>query len=250
MTILRVALAIGGSLMVLLAVSVPQPRSLEPQQRKARSPLCRIGSTLRSRAGLPANTAADLKWGRSVAALSLALVHPALPMLTILWIWTGPLLAARRAATIATELAWKAVPEVADVLSLAVRAGANLPSAFEEIARRVPGVGGATFATVAAQLRIGVRMAEVLDLIPTMLGGPSESLVSTLRSCVSGGTEMVPALERIADELRQRHHQLRLERARRIPVLLLFPLVTCTLPAFALLTVIPLLSSSLNKIGG
>ena len=34
-------------------------------------------------------------------------------------------------------------------------------------------------------------------------------------------------------------------RARRVPVLLLFPLVLCVLPAFGLLTVVPLLVGSL-----
>jgi hypothetical protein len=36
--------------------------------------------------------------------------------------------------------------------------------------------------------------------------------------------------------------------ARRLPVKLLFPLVLCTLPAFALLTVVPLLVGSLREL--
>ena len=36
--------------------------------------------------------------------------------------------------------------------------------------------------------------------------------------------------------------------ARRLPVLLLFPLVLCVLPAFVLLTVVPLLASSLHDL--
>ena len=35
------------------------------------------------------------------------------------------------------------------------------------------------------------------------------------------------------------------ERARRLPVQLLFPLVVCVLPAFGLLAVVPLLAGSL-----
>ena len=36
--------------------------------------------------------------------------------------------------------------------------------------------------------------------------------------------------------------------ARRVPVTLLFPLVFCTLPAFALLTVAPLLAGGLRSL--
>ena len=38
------------------------------------------------------------------------------------------------------------------------------------------------------------------------------------------------------------------EAARRIPVKLLFPLVGCTLPAFALLTVAPLVAGALRSL--
>jgi len=38
------------------------------------------------------------------------------------------------------------------------------------------------------------------------------------------------------------------EAARRIPVKLLFPLVGCTLPAFALLTVAPLIAGAVRSL--
>ena len=38
------------------------------------------------------------------------------------------------------------------------------------------------------------------------------------------------------------------EAVRKVPVKLLFPLVTCTLPAFALLTVAPLVAGALRQL--
>ena len=38
------------------------------------------------------------------------------------------------------------------------------------------------------------------------------------------------------------------EAARRIPVTMLFPLVMCVLPAFALLTVVPILAATLGDL--
>ena len=53
------------------------------------------------------------------------------------------------------------------------------------------------------------------------------------------GTPVVPALERAAIEIRLAQRRALEERARKLPVQLLFPLVFCCLPAFALLTVAP-----------
>ena len=39
-------------------------------------------------------------------------------------------------------------------------------------------------------------------------------------------------------------------RARKLPVLLLFPLVLCTLPAFGLLTVAPLVAGTFDSLSG
>ncbi|MDP9387533.1 MAG: hypothetical protein M3Q48_06280, partial [Actinomycetota bacterium] len=58
----------------------------------------------------------------------------------------------------------------------------------------------------------------------------------------------VPALERLAAEVRRQRLRQAEEAARRVPVLLLFPLVLCVLPAFALLTVAPLIAGALREL--
>ena len=50
------------------------------------------------------------------------------------------------------------------------------------------------------------------------------------------------AIGRLARQIRAE------EAARRVPVRLLFPLVLCVLPAFALLTVAPLLAGALRSL--
>jgi tight adherence protein C len=59
---------------------------------------------------------------------------------------------------------------------------------------------------------------------------------------------LAPGLERLSLELRlDRRRRAEIE-ARRVPVRLLAPLVVCVLPAFALLTVVPLLVASLRAL--
>ena len=59
------------------------------------------------------------------------------------------------------------------------------------------------------------------------------------------GVPLTEGLDRVAREARLERRRRAEERARRLPVLLLFPLVLCVLPAFGLLTVVPLLVGSL-----
>ena len=62
------------------------------------------------------------------------------------------------------------------------------------------------------------------------------------------GAPLGAGLERLADEVRRDRRRRAEEAARRIPVKLLFPLVGCVLPAFALLTVAPLVAGALGSL--
>ena len=55
-------------------------------------------------------------------------------------------------------------------------------------------------------------------------------------------------LERLRDEARQLRRRRADERIRRLPVRLSVPLVLCTLPSFALLTVVPMLLAALTSL--
>ena len=59
---------------------------------------------------------------------------------------------------------------------------------------------------------------------------------------------LVPGLERAGLELRLARRRRAEEAARRLPVRLLAPLLTCVLPAFVLLTVVPLLVAALRSL--
>ena len=80
------------------------------------------------------------------------------------------------------------------------------------------------------------------------LGERAHALADVLRDHLRYGVPLLPALERTSLELRLDRRRAAEVEARRVPVRLLFPLVTCVLPAFALLTVVPLLAASLDAL--
>jgi tight adherence protein C len=93
-----------------------------------------------------------------------------------------------------------------------------------------------------------VALADALEDAVTEVGETLRPLVVALTSSLRYGTPLVPALERVALEARADRRRRAEEAARRVPVKLLFPLVACILPAFAALTVLPLLAGTLESL--
>ena len=71
---------------------------------------------------------------------------------------------------------------------------------------------------------------------------------SALAACERYGSPVGPALARLSTEVRAARRRQAEAAARRVPVKLLFPLVGCILPAFALLTVAPLVASAAGSL--
>jgi tight adherence protein C len=84
------------------------------------------------------------------------------------------------------------------------------------------------------------------ELVP--LGDRAAALAHVLADHLRYGVPLVPGLERLGLELRLHRRRRAEEEARRVPLRLLAPLLTCVLPAFGLLTVVPLLVASLKSL--
>jgi tight adherence protein C len=69
-----------------------------------------------------------------------------------------------------------------------------------------------------------------------------------LRSSAESGIPIAETLDLLAREARRSRKAQADVAAKRLPVLLLFPLITCILPAFALLAIVPLLGGALSAL--
>jgi tight adherence protein C len=132
-----------------------------------------------------------------------------------------------------------AVADVVDLFALACGAGLTVASSLRLVATHTSGPLGDAFADALAEVDDGARLSDVLADMPARVGEVVRPLSSALAMAARYGTPVVPALERAAIEIRLAQRRALEERARRLPVQLLFPLVFCCLPAFALLTVAP-----------
>jgi pilus assembly protein TadC len=189
------------------------------------------------------------RWSHVVAALAAGLlvapVVGAAAALAVLMIpaWRARHEQLRFATAVVDEL-----PEVVDLFSLAIGAGLNVRLAVEAVAERAPPLSAAVLRDVVARVRAGVRQADALAVVPVALGHVTRPLVDALAAAERYGAPLGAALDRLALEARQDRRRRAETAARRLPVQLLFPLVLCVLPAFALLTVVPVLAGSLGTL--
>lgn len=141
------------------------------------------------------------------------------------------------------------LPDAVDLLALVVASGGTPRHAVEAVATYEQGAIGAAFRGMLQDLDDrGGRLADALATLPEELGEAVGSVIRPLVAAERYGTPMGPTLELVGRDLRAIRRQRAEERIRRVPVKLLFPLVLCTLPAFALLTIVPLLAVSLGRL--
>ncbi len=145
----------------------------------------------------------------------------------------------RRRRARATMVDPFAVADVVDLFALACGAGLTVAAALRLVAVHTSGPLGGALSDAVAEVDDGARLSDVLADLPARVGEIVRPLSSALSMAARYGTPVVPALERAAIEIRLAQRRVLEEGARKLPVQLLFPLVFCCLPAFALLTVAP-----------
>ena len=135
-----------------------------------------------------------------------------------------------------------------ELVVLAVRAG-YLPAAAiaASVAHAPPAVAPA-LAEVAARVNSGERFADALGSLPRLLGPVARPLADSLAAADRYGLPLAPVLDRLASEARQQRRRQAEALARQLPVRLSLPLVLCTLPAFVLMAIVPLLLAAITSL--
>jgi tight adherence protein C len=183
-----------------------------------------------------------------VTVLGVGLVAPPLVALAALGWWGAREVRRRRARLARLRAIRQGLPDPVDLLRLATTAGVSLAVAHPLVAAHLsPPVGPALLDAHAWAARGRPRADALIDALGP-LGDRALALGHVLSDHLRYGVPLLPGLERTGLELRLERRRAAELDARRVPVRLLGPLVTCVLPAFALLTVVPLLAASLEAL--
>jgi tight adherence protein C len=142
----------------------------------------------------------------------------------------------------------RSLPDAVDLFLLCTTGGMSLPLSHPAVARRLDGPVGRALVEADRRAAAGTPRGDALVAALQPLGDRAAALGRVLADHLRYGVPLGPSLDRLGLELRIDRRRRSEEAARKVPVRLLGPLVACTLPAFALLTVVPLLVASLQRL--
>lgn len=141
-----------------------------------------------------------------------------------------------------------ALPDVVDLLAVCSHAGLNTSLSLKRVVQRSSGPMAKEVQRTIEEIELGVPRTQALENLAGRNGLPElESLVRVLLNSERFGTQVAASLETFSADVRGRLKRRAEEQARKAPVKILFPLVFLILPAFILLTVVPLLVSAFQS---
>ena len=129
------------------------------------------------------------------------------------------------------------------ILDLGVGSGCTLRTAIGFAEQHVGGQLGVELGRLTRRLSAGTGLADALDLFGARLEPSQRGLVARVASADRSGSPVGAVLRAAALELRVASRRGAEIRARRLPVLMLLPLVCCVLPAFVVLAIVPMVIS-------
>ena len=160
-----------------------------------------------------------------------------------------PVIAARRATSRRRLQVDAEIPQLLDLLAASSSAGLSAQLCLR---RSVDAVDGPLADELAVSLRrvdLGARWRDELASLAERLGlADLRRAVAALTRTDTLGASLADSTAELATAVRGARRDAVTERARTAPVKMLFPLVFLVLPAFLLLTVVPVLLTTLQSI--
>ncbi|HET6741639.1 MAG TPA: type II secretion system F family protein [Kribbella sp.] len=134
----------------------------------------------------------------------------------------------------------KALPDALDMLTVCVEAGLGFDAALAQVARNTRGALAAELARVLQEMQIGKSRAQALRALTGRTTVPElRSFVSALVQAGELGITIADVLREQAKEMRVRRRQRAEEKAQKVPVKILFPLVFCLFPSMFVVIIGP-----------
>lgn len=132
------------------------------------------------------------------------------------------------------------LPDALDLLSITVEAGLGFDAAVQRVSRQVDGPLGQEFHRVVQEMQLGKSRADALrDLSERTTVSELRSFVLAMVQADIFGIPIAHVLAVQADELRTKRRQRAEEKAQKIPVKILGPLLIGIFPALMILIIGP-----------
>jgi tight adherence protein C len=165
-------------------------------------------------------------------------VFLSLTMAAVGYRWAD-LVKARRARSFLEGIS-RRIPELLDLIAVSVGGGLSPRLALERSPDAIGGPLGEELGCVRRHVALGGSWSSALEDLARRMGlSDVRRLALTLRRSERFGAPVGEQLRVLARDVRAERAARQQERARRVPVTMLFPLVFLILPAFVLSAVVP-----------
>ena len=151
-----------------------------------------------------------------------------------IWLRQGGLgISRRRGDRVTAEL-----PAIVEVMGVALQSGLSITASLQLALAHCDAANDTARRLAATQDR---PLDEALDDFGRTCGPRARAFAGAVSGSLRTGVPLAPELDRLGRELREDVRRRLEGRVRRLPVLLLFPLVVCVLPALGLVAIVPVL---------
>lgn len=126
----------------------------------------------------------------------------------------------------------RALPDALDLLSITVEAGLGFDAALSRVSRQEGGPLGAELYRVLQEMQLGKSRADALRDLGERTNIPEfKSFILAMIQADVFGISIAKVLHVQANEMRIKRRQRAEETAQKVPVKIVFPLITCIFPA-------------------
>jgi tight adherence protein C len=161
-----------------------------------------------------------------------------------------PMMMVRRRARTRLENIEYDLPELIDLLVVAVEAGLGFSAALKAGTDRLKGPLGEEMRLALQEQNMGLSAIEALKNV--LMRAETPSLRSFVRAIIQGeqlGISIGQVLRNLADEMRKRRKAAAEERAQKAPIKMLFPLIFLIFPAMFVILLGPAVFAFLDALG-
>lgn len=130
------------------------------------------------------------------------------------------------------------LPAIVEVMSVALVSGLSITASLQLALTHCDAANDTARRLATSPQR---PLDEALDDFGRICGPRARAFAGAVSGSLRTGIPLAPELDRLGRELREDLRRRLEGRVRRLPVLLLFPLVLCVLPALGLVAIVPVL---------